>query len=832
MPSVKIPIYQQQTTPEGTVQVRAQSPDMPDYYGPAFNKLSAGMKELGVALKEREEGDELLKAHQLYTDNKLKLIQSLPEKLNEMPPDAAGYADYVIKTVGDVQAQAMAGIQSPKVKAWAMNAYNNMKLSFAHEAVGKQSLRAAQWQDEQLDQYTNNFTKLAAQARTPEEYEALEDDLKTYFDESKRVAPARRLEKATKAMNAGALSYAEFKAASDPVTIIGMTNKALGIPQKGQLDLVTPRVSASGNFVDRMAAALKGHESGDNYNAANPDSNAAGAYQIMPKNWGPWAKEAGLPANSPMTPENQDTVAKYKIKQYAEKFGERPDVIASAWYSGPDSKATKALLAGDINNKSLIVKQSYNGKAYPSIGDYAKKVAANVVVEDKNNVPQPGQVEAISLPETHSGTGDAVLDKLSPHDLLKIRNSAVTQLKASFNELKNQREDMLKNGFIPTPAMNVAAYNTAGIIGGGAVRDLQDQDQKYNINYRDKMRDKDPFFGSGVQSITVQDTQIPGAISQKLDNMRNVGQKIAAERSLQYTPVMDAASVKTYANQLTSPAAGPKALSDFQIITSGKFTDADRAALVGQLSMAEPDNPVAAAIASQMYDGKQSTAVKIWAGNNLLNDKTKKFKAPDEPELRKEFDSLVGDVFKLDPGVKWSMYYAGFKSIYADEASTAMIAEGKVDRSVAKKALQQMLPPIEKVNGHMTMLQNGLTPDSMESQIGAIRATDIDSYGGVGYLDNNNKFVQMPSEDAAKILRDNGRFVAAGGGYYKVYVRNQNYFVSRGGDWDNFPWEAMNEPPEQTDRTSSVYSGVGNGAWMPIVSPDGKPLYVRFRNGN
>lgn len=93
--------------------------------------------------------------------------------------------------------------------------------------------------------------------------------------------------------------------------------------------------------VGQFMRAISGIESGSaegNYQAQNPGSGAYGRFQIMPDNWAPWAKEAGLGAGAPRSAENQNHVAQYKMQQYYRQFGEWP-LVAVAWFAGPGRAA-------------------------------------------------------------------------------------------------------------------------------------------------------------------------------------------------------------------------------------------------------------------------------------------------------------------------------------------------------------------------------------------------------------------------------------------------------------------------------------------------------------
>lgn len=126
----------------------------------------------------------------------------------------------------------------------------------------------------------------------------------------------------------------------------------------------TPTTAASAGStggIDAFMRAIGGQESGGNYNATNGSSGAAGKYQIMPSNWGPWAKEAGLGAGAPQTPENQEKVARFKIQQYYDQFQDWGKV-AKAWYSGP----------GNVN------KNVGGGSGYPDSNTYAQQVVGRM----------------------------------------------------------------------------------------------------------------------------------------------------------------------------------------------------------------------------------------------------------------------------------------------------------------------------------------------------------------------------------------------------------------------------------------------------------------------
>lgn len=89
--------------------------------------------------------------------------------------------------------------------------------------------------------------------------------------------------------------------------------------------------------------AISGQESGGNYQAVNPDSGAAGKYQIMPANFvneGGWDRDA-LGRDISLRfylnhPKVQERIARHKLREYYNQHGARG--AASAWYSGDPNK--------------------------------------------------------------------------------------------------------------------------------------------------------------------------------------------------------------------------------------------------------------------------------------------------------------------------------------------------------------------------------------------------------------------------------------------------------------------------------------------------------------
>lgn len=116
---------------------------------------------------------------------------------------------------------------------------------------------------------------------------------------------------------------------------------------------------------ESLVASISGQESGGNYEAENGRTGAYGKFQIMPENWDSWASEAGLEGATP-DPESQETVARFKLRQYYDKYGAKG--AAMAWYAGEG--------AFDYDAEALNRKQG-NGDE-PSINEYANSVLSRM----------------------------------------------------------------------------------------------------------------------------------------------------------------------------------------------------------------------------------------------------------------------------------------------------------------------------------------------------------------------------------------------------------------------------------------------------------------------
>jgi len=105
--------------------------------------------------------------------------------------------------------------------------------------------------------------------------------------------------------------------------------------QEGGVDATgTPTTSGSIDSL-RLLNAIKRTETGGDYSAKG-SSGERGAYQFMPATWKQFSNEANNKKGAlEQTPENEEKVAAYKIKQWIDK-GLSVEEIAAKWNSGSE----------------------------------------------------------------------------------------------------------------------------------------------------------------------------------------------------------------------------------------------------------------------------------------------------------------------------------------------------------------------------------------------------------------------------------------------------------------------------------------------------------------
>lgn len=142
-------------------------------------------------------------------------------------------------------------------------------------------------------------------------------------------------------------------------------------------DALSPAMGGSrADVVERFLRAIRGQESGGNYDAINESNaesgiTARGAYQITDGTWAQFAPQAGLSADAPRTPENQEKVARAMAEHYYDLTGGDEAQMAACWYHGSPVTgwSQEALNAPQVSD---------DGTAYPSVQEYMDSVTSRM----------------------------------------------------------------------------------------------------------------------------------------------------------------------------------------------------------------------------------------------------------------------------------------------------------------------------------------------------------------------------------------------------------------------------------------------------------------------
>jgi hypothetical protein len=141
-----------------------------------------------------------------------------------------------------------------------------------------------------------------------------------------------------------------------------------------QQEAAPPRVAPLGNpashncpageLEEFMRAVAEQESAGSGgYDALHEPTMARGRYQILERNWAPWAAESGLGREAEDTPRNQDYVARYKLCQYYGQLGNWWEV-ALKWYGGGGAvRGTREARAqGPEAFNELYAKRHWSGR--------------------------------------------------------------------------------------------------------------------------------------------------------------------------------------------------------------------------------------------------------------------------------------------------------------------------------------------------------------------------------------------------------------------------------------------------------------------------------------
>lgn len=300
------------------------------------------------------------------------------------------------------------------------------------------------------------------------------------------------------------------------------------IVQSGN-DLYSSRLTTvTTQDLDSFINAIAGQESGGDYGAVNSSSGATGKYQIMPDNWPSWASEAGLSSDAPMTPNNQEIVARHKLSEYYNAYG--ADGAAVAWYAGAGN-AERWVNGSPTDVWGRSWEASQDGA--PSIAEYVREVASRntgtvgysqtladlgVNEDDWKNVNIQGKQTIISNLMKQDGIKDneqtlKYLDEVNG-TLLKGLEKIQGLQQEAITIQENKDKDLYSNSKaeVEQRKLEVSQRNTSQSYSLGlSIRDIDEQRMKLDelkVSY-EALNDILPRFTKGTKTYKelLQETQ-------------------------------------------------------------------------------------------------------------------------------------------------------------------------------------------------------------------------------------------------------------------------------------------------------------------------------------
>lgn len=276
---------------------------------------------------------------------------------------------------------------------------------------------------------------------------------------------------------------------------------------QGNVPQVTAPTPQTGGGTDSFIRAISGQESGStegNYDAENGRTGAAGRFQIMPDNWASWAEDAGLSPDAPMTPENQNIVARHKFEEYYNEFGNWRDV-ATAWYAGPDA----VKWSEEAKNRA-----QGNGDE-PSINEYADSVMARM----GNDAGKPAT--GIDTPPRYN-SDTSVDDALDTNPSTTANNENTDILGQPLNHANDDRpisqDEQIKADI--EKSLNGEPIDSSGPVKNdvSAADLLNGENKKYSFDFSgdpSQINSRDWYHGSGTaglspDNLTTNSTNIEG----------------------------------------------------------------------------------------------------------------------------------------------------------------------------------------------------------------------------------------------------------------------------------------------------------------------------------
>lgn len=211
--------------------------------------------------------------------------------------------------------------------------------------------------------------------------------------------------------------------------------------------------------LEDFMGAIRRLESGGNYLAQGPvqpnGNRALGAYQIMQSNWSAWANEAGIPGADWRDPAAQDRIARYKMRQYYQRF-QSWELVAVAWFAGPGRAAT-AMKEGSLASVGGLkdsLGTSVSGYVDKVMG-YMPRPSADPAIIERLDPQAREAVKASQTPQVYRSQPDAP----RPPDALTGLNKESESLEFPFSQVLRR----LQTSPLPPQAAPQAQQNRAAL---------------------------------------------------------------------------------------------------------------------------------------------------------------------------------------------------------------------------------------------------------------------------------------------------------------------------------------------------------------------------------
>ncbi len=211
-------------------------------------------------------------------------------------------------------------------------------------------------------------------------------------------------------------------------------------PQVATAALPAP---AQGDAAIIAGIESKGQPNGG-YDAIGPAADAKGSrahgkYQVMDFNIGPWTQEilgkAMTPDEFRANPQAQDTVAKAKLAEYRQKYGDR---AASAWFAGENGMNNAG--AKDVNGTSVAQYQQKFQAGMPAQGSDLPAAPGQPRADGSGNATPPPQSAVPDVPRPPP-TPDQI-DRYSK--LIESRALTPAQADAALRAEQDKERDYLR----------------------------------------------------------------------------------------------------------------------------------------------------------------------------------------------------------------------------------------------------------------------------------------------------------------------------------------------------------------------------------------------------